>query len=67
MVTFKEKDGPNDFASQLNIAAKYRLNLKISKQTFIKLFKSLPKRPSAGGIIDGEYNFTALDTLIVKI
>ena len=65
VLTFKEKDGANDSASQLNTSGKYRLNLKISKQTFIKLFKSIPKRPSvAGEIIEGKYDFTALDTLM---
>lgn len=64
VLTFKEKDGANDSASQLNTGRKYRLNLKISKQTFIKWFKSIPKRPSAGKIIEGEYDFTELDKLM---
>ena len=64
VLTFKEKDGTNDSASQLNMGGKYRLNLKISKQTFVKLFQSIPKRPSAGEIIEGEYDFTGIDTLM---
>ena len=64
VLTVKEKDGAHDSASQLNTGGKYRLNLKISKQTFVKLFKSIPKRPSAGDIIEGEYDFTVLDTLM---
>lgn len=64
VLTFKEKDGANDSASNLNTADKYRLNLKISKKTFIKLFKLVPKRPAAGEIIEGEYDFTELDKLM---
>jgi hypothetical protein len=64
VLTFKEKDGANDSASQLNTGGKYRLNLKISKQTFVKLFQSIPKRPSAGEVIEGAYDFTGLDTLM---
>jgi hypothetical protein len=64
VLTFKEKDGANDSASQLNTGDKYRLNIKISKQTFVKLFKSIPNRPVAGEIIEGEYDFTELDKLM---
>jgi hypothetical protein len=64
VLTFKEKDGKNDSASKLNHGNRYRLNLKISKGSFIKLFTSVPKRPAAGEVIEGEYNFTELDKLL---
>ncbi len=64
VLTFKEKDGKNDAASHLNVASKYRLNLKISKKTFIKLFNTIPKRPPAGGVIEGEYDFTKIDEVM---
>ena len=64
VLTFKEKDGANDSASNLNTGDKYRLNLKISKETFTKLFNSVPKRPAAGGIIEGKYDFKELDKLM---
>ena len=64
VLTFKEKDGENDCSSNLNAGNKYRLNLKISKETFIKLFQYLPKRPAAGGIIEGGYDFTELDKVM---
>ena len=64
VLTFKEKDGKNDSASKLNTGNRYRLNLKISKGTFIKLFTLVPKRPAAGEVIEGEYNFTELDKLL---
>lgn len=64
VLTFKEKDGANDSASQLNTGGKYRLNLKISKETFIHLFESIPKRPAAGNVIEGDYDFAALNTLM---
>jgi|TARA_R110000868_G_scaffold406339_1_gene686663 hypothetical protein len=64
VLTFKEKDGKNDASSDLNADGKYRLNLKISKATFISLFENIPKRPAAGEVIDGNYNFSALDTVM---
>ncbi|MDF1646663.1 MAG: DUF6194 family protein [Legionellaceae bacterium] len=64
VLTFKEKDGQNDTASHLNTGNKYRLNLKVSKKTFIQLFNTLPKRPAAGRVIDGGYDFTELDTVM---
>ncbi len=64
VLTFKEKDGPSDASSNLNTGNKYRLNLKVSKGTFLKLFETIPKRPPAGGIIEGGYDFTELDKLM---
>lgn len=64
VLTVKERDGANDSASHLNDDNKYRLNFKISKTTFIEIFKSVPKRPAAGEVIEGAYDFTALDILM---
>jgi hypothetical protein len=64
VLTFKEKDGEHDASSNLNAGNKYRLNLKISKISFINLFESIPKRPAAGGVIEGGYDFTESDTIM---
>ena len=61
--TLKDKDGDNDKASQLNRNGVYRLNFGISKQSFLNLFDSIPKRPAKGSCIKGEYLFTELDKL----
>jgi hypothetical protein len=58
VLTFKEKDGGNDSSSNLNVGNKYRLNIKVSKNTFIKLFETVPHRPAAAQIIKGNYDFT---------
>jgi hypothetical protein len=58
LLTFKENDGENDKSSNLNRKDTFRLNLGISKKTFIKLFGYIPKRPLAGEIIDMDYDFT---------
>jgi uncharacterized protein DUF6194 len=53
-VTFKEKDGKNDCSSKLDRdTVKYRLNLKISKKTFLEIFneEQLPGRPAKSHII----------------
>lgn len=52
--TFKDSDGKNDSASQLNREhVKFRMNFKISKQRFLRVFDepSLPQRPEKGGVI----------------
>lgn len=64
VLTFKEKDGPNDAASHLNADDRYRLNLKLSKKTFMTLFHALPNRPAAGHVIEGDYDFTARDRIM---
>lgn len=61
--TLKEKDGNHDKASELNRDNIFRVNFAVSKQTFLNIFLTLPKRPSQGKVIDGPYDFRALDTL----
>ncbi|MDP1724525.1 MAG: DUF6194 family protein [Alphaproteobacteria bacterium] len=61
--TLKEKDGANDKASMLNRDGVYRLNFGISKQTFLRIFSWMPKRPSKGDVIEGVYDFTQVDLL----
>lgn len=61
--TIKENDGENDKASALGRDTIFRFNFGITKPTFLELFNNVPKRPPKGGIIDGSYDFTQLDTL----
>jgi hypothetical protein len=61
--TIKEKNGENDKASSLDRKGVFRFNFGISKSTFLELFSAIPKRPLKGGIIEGAYEFTALDCL----
>ena len=64
ILTLKEKDGPNDKASNVDRDGIYRLNLGISKSTFISLFHEIPKRPSAGNTIDTGHDFTKVDEIM---
>ena len=64
ILTVKEKDGDNDKGSDLNRDGVYRVNLGIRKKSFSALFGKVPKRPSAGGIVDMDYDFTALDKIL---
>lgn len=64
VLTVKEKNGDNDKASALNREGIYRVNLGLRKPTFQKLFGQIPARPSAGGVVDMKYDFTALDTVL---
>ena len=61
--TLKQKDGDHDKASELNRDGVFRVNFGISKQTFLNIFHNLPKRPSKGNIIDGNYDFKAVNIL----
>ena len=56
-MTFKEKDGKNDSASNLNRGNRYRLNVGIPRSTFIALFGTIPKRPKAGHTVDTGHDF----------
>ncbi len=64
VLTVKEKDGDNDKASCLHRQGVYRVNLGLRKPTFQKIFGSVPTRPKAGGVVDMDYDFTTLDTLL---
>lgn len=61
--TIKEKDGPNDKASNLNREGVFRFNLGLSQKTFLALFASIPKKPSKGMIIEEKYDFKECDIL----
>ncbi len=63
-MTIKEKDGDNDKSSNLNRDNVFRVNLGIRKKTFKELFGEIPKRPSAGDIVDMNYDFTEVDKII---
>ena len=64
ILTVKEKNGDNDKGSDLDRDDVYRINLGIRKRTFTELFGAIPTRPSAGGIVDMDYDFTALDKIL---
>jgi hypothetical protein len=59
--TIKEKDGENDRASRLDRTGIWRLNIGISKATFLSIFNAMPGRPPKGGVIEGPWDFTATD------
>ncbi len=63
LLTIKEKDGPNDSASQINRGELFRLNLGISKASFIELFGDIPPRPAAGNTVNTGHNFQDLDSI----
>lgn len=64
VLTVKEKDGDHDKGSELDRETTYRVNLGVRKDTFMKLFGPLPKRPGKGCIVDMEYDFTATDQIL---
>ena len=65
MLTFKEKDGQNDSASNITRRPDvFRMNMKISKESFVKLFGSVPGRPAAGGVVATGHDFQKLDTIM---
>lgn len=64
ILTIKENDGENDRASNLNRDGVFRINIGIKKATFIKLFGEIPVRPSAGNVVNMDYNFQELNKII---
>ncbi len=64
ILTVKEKDGDNDKGSDLDRPGIYRVNMGVRKGTFIKLFEAVPKRPGAGGIVEMDYDFSAVDQIL---
>ena len=64
VLTVKEKDGDNDKASNLDRTGIYRVNLGLRKSTFQKMYGKIPARPAAGGVVDMDCDFTALDIII---
>lgn len=64
ILTVKDKDGKNDNSSNLNREDIYRVNLGIRKNTFKEMFSCIPKRPSAGEVVDMDYDFTRLNEIM---
>ena len=63
ILTFKEKDSPNDNASKIDRGGIYRLNLGVPKPAFLEMFGETPRRPAAGETISGDFDFQRLDTI----
>ncbi len=63
-VFVKEKDTKNDKASDLDREGAYRVNMGISKDTYLSMFKELPARPPKGEIIKTGHNFIELDKIM---
>jgi hypothetical protein len=62
--TIKEKDGDNDRASGLDRPDFWRLNIGVSKKTFISMFgPPPPPRPAKGQIIVGPWEFREPDLI----
>lgn len=53
-----------DSVSNLNRPSVFRLNIGVSKQTYLSLFGSQAPRPGADGILDTGYDYTTLDQLM---
>ena len=54
----------NDAASNLERPGVFRLNVGVSKATFLALFGQPVGRPNAAGIIESGYDYTALDRIM---
>ena len=59
--TIKTADGPNDRASMLDRPGFWRLNIGLPRRLFEERFGSVPARPLKGGVVQGEWDFTAPD------
>lgn len=64
ILTVKEKDGENDKSSNLNRENIYRVNWGVYKDTFRKMFGTIPKRPNKGGIVNMDYDFSSTNEIL---
>lgn len=64
VLTIKEKGGENDKASSLDREGIFRINIGIRKNTFLKFFDSVPKRPEKGGVVKMDYDFTITNKIL---
>lgn len=62
--TIKNQDGEHDQASNLNREGIFRLNIGISKNAYLSLFHTLPKRPNKGCVIEGNFNFQQINQIL---
>jgi len=61
-LTIKEKDGPNDKASQLSRAGVFRLSFKPKTFTYSKYFGVKPRRPRKNEVVSIEGDPAKLDS-----
>ena len=64
MATIKTANGPNDKASGLDRPDMWRFNFGLPPARFVQLFGPKPQRPPKGGIVSGDWDFKATDTLM---
>lgn len=62
--TLKTHDGANDKASHLHREGVFRVSIGVGQAAYEHLFGPRPPRPAKGGVIAGDYDFAALDTLM---
>ena len=61
--TLKDHDGENDRASALDRPGVYRLSFGVTQSTYVRIFGPRPTRSGKGGVVEGAWQFTALDRL----
>jgi len=61
--TLKDHDGLNDQASALSRPGVYRLSFGVAPNTYGGLFGPRPIRPRKGDVVQGPWDFKALDRL----
>lgn len=64
VLTIKDKDGKNDKSSKLDRIDTFRVNIGVKKDTFKKVFRFIPSRPSSGCTVDMNYNFTKINEIL---
>ncbi|VEP14263.1 conserved hypothetical protein [Hyella patelloides LEGE 07179] len=62
--TVKSKDGENDKASYLNRPGVFRLNIGLTPEKYEEMFGLRPLRPVKSGVVEGNFDFQALNIFI---
>ncbi len=62
--TLKQHNGENDQASNLEREGVFRVAIGLNPKTYVRLFGQKPARPSKGGIVATDHDFTKLNELM---
>jgi hypothetical protein len=64
VLTKKVKDDDNEKGSNINRKGIFRFNIGLRKSTFGNIFGIIPARTAVGELVDMQYDFTSLDTIL---
>lgn len=62
--TIKEADTNHDKSSDLSRSGIYRISTGITREMYLEMFGTKPRRPKQGETIEGDYDFTTVNEIL---